>query len=63
MVLREPVGLIRMNTAENVVENRPVSAAHLEGLPLATVHIVRTAHLDSVHGIVNVKCPGKEQVL
>jgi len=40
-----PVGLIRMNAAEYVVENRPVSAAHLEGLALATVHIVSAAHL------------------
>ncbi len=42
-----PVGLIRMNAAENVVENGPVSAAHLEGLTLATVHIVSAAHLYS----------------
>jgi hypothetical protein len=49
MVIREPVGLIRMNAAENVVENGPVSAAHLEGLTLATVHIVRAAHLNRVH--------------
>jgi hypothetical protein len=45
MVIREPVGLIRMNAAENVVENGSVSAAHLEGLALATVHIVSAAHL------------------
>jgi hypothetical protein len=38
-----------MNAAEYVVENRPVSAAHLEGLALATVHIVRAAHLNKVH--------------
>jgi hypothetical protein len=47
MVIGEPVGLIRMNAAEYVVENGPVSAAHLEGLALATVHIVSAAHLCS----------------
>jgi hypothetical protein len=45
MAIREPVGLIRMNAAENIIKNGPVSAAHLEGLTLATVHIVSAAHL------------------
>ncbi len=40
-----------MNAAENVIENRPVSAAHLEGLALATVHIVSAAHLYSSYSI------------
>jgi hypothetical protein len=44
-VENKPVGLIRMNAAEYVVENRSVSAAHLEGLTLATVHVVSAAHL------------------
>ncbi len=52
-----------MNAAEYVVENGPVSAAHLEGLTLATVHIVRAAHLYSNYRNVNVKCQDKEQVL
>ncbi len=53
-----------MNAAENIIKNGPVSAAHLEGLALATVHIVSAAHLYSVQCSrnANVKCQDKEQV-
>ncbi len=40
-----PVSLVGVNTALDRIEDRPVAAAHLEGLALPAVHVVGAAHL------------------